>query len=353
MGDGLKWTRTHGFFLQMGGFVLHEHGKPKRILGWETLMKYYKDGRIDFSDITEAKIKDQSKADGLAKGLALLQTCWFLVQCIARFSDRSLVLTEIELITAALAVLSLVMYFLWWNKPFNAQVPIVITLSNFQSDTPVTLSDQHSPEDVTKISLLDHPNENSKSQTHFMLVINGILWIFKHTWRRLYHVIDDGAYHCVTDPIDDPENPVLQAPTFYSVKVDSDIQSFQMLWASLSIATVFGAIHCVGWSNRIAFSSQGASILWKISSAIITATPLIGITAFGFGYLYKTAKVGSSSKLIYNILAQPFFYLMYISIPFYTIARNILIIVAFFELRDVSPGALATISWANFVPFIH
>ena len=130
--DDFRWTRTHGFFLQMGGFVLVD-GKKRGILGWEPLIEYYKAGQIDLSDITEASINDRSKADGFAKGLALLQTGWFIVQCIARFSDNHLVLTELELATAALAVLSLAMYFLWWNKPFNAEIPIIITLSNAQT----------------------------------------------------------------------------------------------------------------------------------------------------------------------------------------------------------------------------
>ena len=110
--DDFKWTRTHRFFLQMGGFVLVD-GKKRGIIGWQPLMKYYKAGQIDLSDITEASINYHSKVDGFAKGLALLQTCWFIVQCIARFADHHLVLTELELITAALAVLSLAMYFLW------------------------------------------------------------------------------------------------------------------------------------------------------------------------------------------------------------------------------------------------
>jgi len=31
--DQFKWTRTHGFFLQMGGSMLHENGGPKHVLG--------------------------------------------------------------------------------------------------------------------------------------------------------------------------------------------------------------------------------------------------------------------------------------------------------------------------------
>jgi len=123
-----KWTKTHGFFLQMGGFMLYENGQNQHVLGWETLMEYYKAGRIDLSTITEASINDRSKADGFSKGLALLQIVWFIIQSLARFSTKRLALTEIELVTAALAILSLVMYFLWWNKPFNAEIPIFISL---------------------------------------------------------------------------------------------------------------------------------------------------------------------------------------------------------------------------------
>ncbi|KAF9566570.1 hypothetical protein CPC08DRAFT_703914 [Agrocybe pediades] len=99
--DAFKWTKKYGFFLQMGGFVLYEKDKSRRILEWHVLMEYYENGRVDLSEITEATIDDRSKADGFAKCIALIQTSWFIIQCIARFSDERLVLTELELVTAA------------------------------------------------------------------------------------------------------------------------------------------------------------------------------------------------------------------------------------------------------------
>jgi len=122
--------------------MINENGQEKRVLTLPNFAEYYSQGQIDLSGITEARINDHSKADGLAKGIALLQTLWFLVQCVARFSDRHLILTELELVTAALAVLSLVMYALWWNKPFNAEVPIVLAISN----TPGTFKNEVSDE---------------------------------------------------------------------------------------------------------------------------------------------------------------------------------------------------------------
>jgi len=148
----------------MGGFVLQTNDGTKRILGWKLLLQYYKEGRIDLSDITEARINDHSKADGFAKGLALLQTCWFIVQSVARFSDSSLVLTELELATAALAVLSLVMYFLWWNKPFNAEIPIIISLSNVEIGSLTHDFIQEEPDEDNINSIISIPGDLSDEE---------------------------------------------------------------------------------------------------------------------------------------------------------------------------------------------
>jgi len=120
--------------------MVHETGTEDYVFTWPKLITYYAEGRIDLSGVTEARINDHSKTDGFAKGMALLQTLWFIIQCIARFSDGHLFLTELELVTAALAIMSLVMYALWWNKPFNVDIPIVLpvydTPQSFQSNNP-------------------------------------------------------------------------------------------------------------------------------------------------------------------------------------------------------------------------
>lgn len=83
------------------------------------------EGKIDFPDISEEDIKDRSKSDGLSKGVALLQITWFVMQLITR-ARQHLVITEIELTTAALAGLNSIMYLFWWSKPLDARSPIVV-----------------------------------------------------------------------------------------------------------------------------------------------------------------------------------------------------------------------------------
>ena len=68
--------------------------------------------------LTEAEIKDKGKSDWLAKSLVLLQTSWFMMQCIAQAIEH-LPVTHLEIMTLAYAAMNFVIYIFWWNKPLN------------------------------------------------------------------------------------------------------------------------------------------------------------------------------------------------------------------------------------------
>ena len=85
------------------------------------------EGQIAFPSITEAEIEDRSKADSLAKGIAVLQTTWFIAQCISR-KAQGVITTEVELITVAFAALNGILYFLWWNKPLGVKCHVPVLL---------------------------------------------------------------------------------------------------------------------------------------------------------------------------------------------------------------------------------
>ncbi|KAF9474067.1 hypothetical protein BDN70DRAFT_816330, partial [Pholiota conissans] len=126
-----QWTITHGFFLQMGGFMLSDNGRPIHILidgsSPETpnglqLIHNIKEGIISPPRITEEDIQDRSKGDIISKTIIILQTTWFIVQCLARWSQH-LPLTELEIVTLGFAMLNGITYALWWNKPQNVGRP--------------------------------------------------------------------------------------------------------------------------------------------------------------------------------------------------------------------------------------
>ena len=72
---------------------------------------------------TEQELQNQSKSDGLAKTLVLLQTLWFVAQCIARRVEN-LPTTELEIVTLAYTAMYVGIFIAWWDKPRNVNCPI-------------------------------------------------------------------------------------------------------------------------------------------------------------------------------------------------------------------------------------
>ena len=160
------WSTTHGFFVIMGGFHLFEHGStetnnndkailhegdiPLRPLAARDLYEDYTHqsirADIDFTSFTvptEEEIKDRGKSDWLAKSLVLLQTSWFVMQCIARAIEH-LPVTHLEIVTLAYAAMNFVIYIFWWNKPLNVNRPVRVFRKSEPSVTRHQVVSEHS-----------------------------------------------------------------------------------------------------------------------------------------------------------------------------------------------------------------
>ncbi|KAJ7217601.1 hypothetical protein C8J57DRAFT_1732308 [Mycena rebaudengoi] len=108
-----KISKTHGFFISMGGFVSHVGHHP--VTTPDDVRNYLDAIRaVDVEDI-----KDKSKGDALSK-------------CFARLA-QNLPISELEVATLAFAVVNVFIWLLWWNKPLDVQRPIMV----------MSLNDQH------------------------------------------------------------------------------------------------------------------------------------------------------------------------------------------------------------------
>ncbi|KAF7356020.1 hypothetical protein MVEN_00931400 [Mycena venus] len=118
------FSRTHGFFFCMGGFV-SSTGYPvvtrKQLEDMEHGPEFLK--AIKY--VNAEDIADKSKGDALSKGVALAQGLWFTTQCFARLHQR-LAITELEFATLAFAVVNILIWLLWWDKPLDVQRPMVV-----------------------------------------------------------------------------------------------------------------------------------------------------------------------------------------------------------------------------------
>ncbi|KAF9445783.1 hypothetical protein P691DRAFT_709749, partial [Macrolepiota fuliginosa MF-IS2] len=108
------WTLTHGFLLEMRGIAKYEDG---RFVGFVREV----DELSEPFDLPEDEIIDKSKGDFLTKLLVILQTTWFMFQCLARWTTH-LPVTELEIVTLAFTFLNILTYSFWWYKPQNVRV---------------------------------------------------------------------------------------------------------------------------------------------------------------------------------------------------------------------------------------
>ena len=303
----------------MGGLHLFERGSEKKSDAQCTSQEDDKplhpllasdlthDDIYSFTMPTEAEIKDRGKSDWLAKSLVLLQTSWFVTQCIAR-GIKHLPVTHLEIVTLAYAAMNFVIYIFWWNKPLNVNRPVRV----FRKSEPRETQPQ-----VTE----------PKSEAAWEAFVNGLRMVFMF----IIGAQDDNVNLSHEDRV-----PRFWANSAAGEQVTADL-------IMLGVGVCFGAIHCIAW--HFLFPTHTELLMWRISSVAITAVPVYvplvlffgdGLGNIGFENLALTI-------LIFGPLSGGILYI---------IARAVTLVLAFTSLRDLPPGAYETVHWTTFIPHV-
>ena len=88
----------------------------------------FKLGLIKLDAISPAAIEDRSKADGVAKLFTIIQTSWFILQCLARLKQH-LSITTLELSIIAFVVCTIGTNIMWFAKSKDVLVPVVLNIN--------------------------------------------------------------------------------------------------------------------------------------------------------------------------------------------------------------------------------
>jgi hypothetical protein len=319
----------------MGGFMEYNGNEPVRTLLPDQLAGYSLTGTGDFPRIAIEDIKDKSKGDIISKGLVVLQTGWFVVQCIARAS-QGLPITELELVTIAFASLNFAMYGLWWDKPLNVQRAVRVYKKQ-DTDKPsmegsIAMKEGGLWLPVRRsLSALrsaiadawrDDPWEVVLSPFHMLFTMSG--------------ASNDGDYQVRADG--------KRIGTFYPPSPSINSKSGRIiLIATPAIAMVFGAIHCIAWPFE--FPSEPERILWRVSSVIITSAPIflaLSVVLIGFD-LHLTASLSLEPLGLGLILLCGYVY---------PIGRICLLVLPFLSLRALPAQAYSSVHWTTLIPHI-
>ncbi|KXN82158.1 hypothetical protein AN958_02967 [Leucoagaricus sp. SymC.cos] len=308
--ESLQWTLSHGFFIQMGGFIFSQDCEPASVITFKQLQHMIDNKIIDLPSLSEEDILDKSKGDLLTKILVVLQMTWFIVQCTGRWAT-GLPVTELEVVTLAFAFLNIITYSLWWNKPQNVQRAVRITKKSGAPKMEVEPPSQRRTWLERKFAEDDEGSEN------------WLPWMILITLLVPLKVVRD---HDITEETG-------------------------VLFPSLIMSVLFGAIHLIPWVSS-SFPSSTERTLWRICACIIAIEPLPVAIGMGLYRLMGQHRIGTVLKMIMEAVGMSLGCLAFIGLPLYVLARFTLLVLAFTTLQSLPPSALQDISWSSFVPHV-
>ncbi|KDR79733.1 hypothetical protein GALMADRAFT_61863 [Galerina marginata CBS 339.88] len=351
------WTMSHGYFIQMGGFMLYNNDKPIGVLDPAGLDRLVKEDIVAMPRITEQEIQDRSKSDGLSKALVVIQTTWFIGQCIARRA-QGLIITELELATLAFAAVNGVMYMFWWSKPLDVQTTIRVDLLlpipqkpdvshvvDYGHRTSVNFPQETEIEHENPIPSSTMRSYQSMKNSKFQDICSSVWWLISGILLRWPVYGIDALVTRVRNILnsDSIDKGAMGVPTFYAPRILSEFEvgweGFPLAFAFPFVGILFGAIHLAGWN--FSFPSLIEANIWRVSSSLITSVPVIFV-------VFE----------IYAGFSMPDFVVSFIivvlsaALLLYIVARLALLVVALTTLRDLPLEALSAVEWTSFLPHI-
>ncbi|KAF8644492.1 hypothetical protein AX16_008432 [Volvariella volvacea WC 439] len=353
---GHGWTTVHGFFVQMGGFMCEvEKGYQVVTIGQHGEVHLGEGGPrsskqdVMLPTVSEEEIQDKAKGDFLSKTVVVMQTSWFVLQCIARHA-QSLVLTELELVTLAFATLNIITYFLWWSKPLNAGYPIYFKVNGTRTAGPLRISrgDAYIAECYAGVwmgwtgeeglGIWEWAKRDIKGANPVVIIWKWLIQEpFKAVFTPLKDMIDNIEVH----------SPTYVGPYYSGGLSDAEGQSMMLL--SSLIGVLFGVIHLFGWD--FPFSTNAERILWRTSSAIVAIEPTLFVCAFVLSRV-DDMQLRWVGAVIGRTLDGVGFIATMIGPVVYIFARIALLVQPLFALRDLPPTALQNVQWSDYIPHI-
>ncbi|KAJ3551918.1 hypothetical protein NP233_g12989 [Leucocoprinus birnbaumii] len=361
-----SWGLMHGFLLEMHGLRYFRSGQPftppDNMADNETplvmkisLPKAHKGIIIHLSqlskpvDISEDEINDKSKGDFFTKLVVVIQTTWFIVQCVARWVQH-LHVTELEIITLAFAILNIITYILWWNKPQHMHVAIPIhDVHDEYNGSDVMFTEgkgkhQHSNDQVVtrpnnsyspseRPTLADHSISNTRhsllddqkvshyrgfSSTSFSLLNATLLALPRFFWTFVRKISPLRAWLTMAGNYLDAEGSYDVGYAFYS-STGSYSEDWKVDAALGLVGVLFGGVHLFPvWLSL--FSIVIESLKSRLPHWFYFSLSVPNVLFLGLGYLL------------------------------YAPARLILIVLAFNSLRSLPLDTFVNVEWSSFFP---
>ncbi|KAH8587223.1 hypothetical protein B0O99DRAFT_694672 [Bisporella sp. PMI_857] len=360
-------SKTHAFLANMGGlrikivFPSHQQKNDEITRPLELLLPNWKslDPILDkfpgLQLMHKEEIDDVSKADIFAKLFACVQSIWLVAQSIARVSV-GLPITELELATIALVFCALIMYVLWWNKPFGVERPVTI-YATYDSNIPATIAA------IKRASSLHYFNSfaNPPSERHYLECY--------FAWRLKTEIPSSPSSSSPPSPPPDLTfEKLLDMAANNLEDAGKKLVRFEKALGGL-ISNVFGKSHWIPIDRDFAtcITFYGAGTLFSAfhlgawqwdfpTSTIRTIWRSFALAATGTGPLAVVVVIMPVDYL--DHLGRPLRYLgsnmkaavLCLLLAVYILARLGLIVLVFYCFSSMPAAVYQTVNWAQFLP---
>ncbi|KAF1848523.1 uncharacterized protein K460DRAFT_238274, partial [Cucurbitaria berberidis CBS 394.84] len=330
-----RWTVTHAFYANMGGFAYKRTTNEVDARGHECFeyLTAYPVNRLLMSQIDlagfplEKDVKAKGKADGMVRALTITQIVWVLVQSVAR-TIQHLPLTTLEISTLAYIPCAIFAYALWWDKPYEVSVP---TLLRFKQ-TGVANLDLDYKETITPCQepIAQHCKHSRHIATRTLLQ--------RH---QLFRTQKYRTYETTRQCIEVIRLSLLPVGIFG--------------FSSAVVFLVVGAIHLAAWNFE--FPSLFECWAWRVCSIVIAT--IVPISWLLTAVLLRVTTDQWWDGLEGKDTLEEFRTVRWISmaiqgfaVTLYSLARLYLLVEVFMGLRASPMGVYKTPEWSNFLPHV-
>ncbi len=260
--------------------------------------------------ISEDELNDQSKGDFVAKGLAVAQVLYVIIQLIMRHAQK-LPSSQLEVAVVSVAGFALVTYILIFKKLQGVNTPRYILAARYPT-----------PEDILTIA-------EAGTQRPIAFI-----------WEATSYAIPNLALHDT-------------GANWQNVSI--------FTWGGGFASSILGSIHCVAWNFE--FPTPTERLLWRVASVLTTALPFplfvwaLGIIAWRMIKKLITGKAIRRRRegIPFNSAEGARLFLAlsgFLAALVYVFARFFLLFEIFRSLFFLPPGAFRTPTWFASLPHL-
>ena len=332
------WTMRHGFYANMGGFVLQPRASKPFPVNAKQLHYLVTRGYMNFPTTTSKEIWDKSKQDGFQKAFTMLQTGWFVVQVLGR-AIQHLPVTTLELSTFSFVFCTFASYYQWSHKPLDVESPTVINIEATTADILVEAGNLPGASTLYRQTPLDFIDNQSPS------------WLTEIQPKL----------HFRRGPSERP------LPRFTNDRFPVIGASNDAILLFLVIL-VYCCLHFIAW--HFSFPTHTERILWRVGCITIVATSFIFLACETYQDGHRIgrwerwyikmfpkqagniARVDTMEKRRREMEFIPLWEVIIMSpvTMIYTLARTYIVVEVFVSLRSLPSGAFDSVQWSNYVP---